>query len=256
MEELQAFERAAQGYSTLLLVGGGLGMVSIGILLWLGGLAFSRAIACVFGIIVGTVVAWIVFSETWWAWLVVPAASGMMAMALHRMVLIVMGEVLLGIGAVGWVLVRAGALESLAKQEAFASPQAAALTMEETLRVLGQQALVINERIQNSIQDRVPSDFVIPAVLIVVFLAAALVLRRWIAALSCSTMGTVLIATGMILLLLHKRSTPLTWVAEKPILYGMILVGMIAAGTLVQGLLVPHKRRPNPSPLLTEAMNS
>lgn len=256
MDEIQAFEKAAQGYSALLLVGGGLGMVSVGILLWLGGLAFSRAIACVFGIVAGAVGAWIMLPGFWWAWLVVPALAGVLAMALHRMVLILMGEALLGIGAVGWILIRAGALESLAKQEAFSSPQAAALTMEQTLHILGQQALVISERIQSSIQNRVPSDFVIPVILILAFLVAAVILRRWIAALSCSAMGTVLIGLGMIALLLNKGSGPLTQLSERPVMFGMILVGMIAAGTLVQGLLVPHKRKPKVSPLLTEAMNS
>ncbi|NLH17473.1 MAG: hypothetical protein GX455_12930 [Phycisphaerae bacterium] len=256
MDDIQAFEKVAQGYSALLLVGGGLGMVSVGILLWLGGLAFSRAIACVFGIVTGAIGAWLLLPEFWWAWIVVPAVVGVMAMALHRMVLILMGEALVGVGAVGWILIRAGALESLAKQEAFSSPQAAALTIEQTLHILGQQVLVISERIQNSIQNRVPSDFVIPAVLILAFLVVAVILRRWVAALSCSAMGTVLIGVGMIALLLNKGSAPLTRVAEKPILYGTILVGMIAAGTLVQGFLVPHKRKPRPSPLLTEAMNS
>jgi hypothetical protein len=71
----------------------------------------------VFGIVAGAVGAWIALPGFWWAWLVVPALAGVLAMALHRMVLILMGEVLLGVGAVVWMLIRAGALESLAKQD-------------------------------------------------------------------------------------------------------------------------------------------
>ena len=144
----------------------------------------------------------------------------------------------------------------MAKQEAFASPQAAALTLEQTLKTVGQQAMIISERLQGAIQNRVPSDFVVPVILVLVFLVAAIILRRWIAALSCSAMGTVLIGLGMVALLLNKGSGPLTTVSERPMMYGSILVGMIAVGTLVQGLLVPRKVKHKASPLLTEAMNS
>lgn len=256
MGDLKAFEQVAQNYSPMLLVGGGLAMLSFGILLWLGGLAFSRAIACVFGIVAGAVGAWIALPGFWWAWLVVPALAGVLAMAMHRLVLILMGEVLLGVGAVVWMLIRAGALESLAKQEAFASPQAAVLTMEQTLKTVGQQAMIISEQLHGAIQNRVPSDFIVPVILVLAFLVAAVILRRWIAALSCSAMGTVLIGVGMIALLLNKGSEPLTTISEKPMMYGSILVGMIAVGTLVQGLLVPRKVKHKASPLLTEAMNS
>jgi hypothetical protein len=74
--------------------------------------------------------------------------------------------------------------------------------------------------------------------------------------MSCSAMGTALIALGMIALLLNKGSGPLTTVSERPMMYGCVLVGMIAAGTLVQGLLVPRKAKHKASPLLTEAMKS
>jgi hypothetical protein len=254
--DVKAFEQAAQGYSSFLLVGGGLAALSLGLLLWLGGLAFSRAIACVFGIVAGAVGAWIALPGFWWAWLVVPALAGVLAMALHRMVLILMGEVLLGVAAVVWMLIRAGALESLAKQEAFASPQAAALTLEQTLKTVGTQAMAISDKLLAEVQNRVPSDFVVPVLLILAFLVAAVILRRWIAALSCSAMGTALIGLGMIALLLNKGSGPLTTISDKPMMYGSILVGMIAAGTLVQGLLVPRKAKHKASPLLTEAMKS
>jgi hypothetical protein len=61
--------------------------------------------------------------------------------------------------------------------------------------------------------------------------------------LTCATLGTLLIFTGLVTLLIFKGSAPITLVQRQGAFYGIVLLGMAAFGTLEQLLLCPTPKR-------------
>jgi hypothetical protein len=64
-------------------------------------------------------------------------------------------------------------------------------------------------------------------------------------ALCCSFLGTVLVFAGMILLLLHKGTVPVSRICSRQSFYATVFIVMAVFGTLEQLLLCKHpKTRP------------
>ena len=80
----------------------------------------------------------------------------------------------------------------------------------------------------------------IMAALSIVVLVAGYFLRRLTSALCCAVLGTMLIFAGMILLLLYKRSVPISGICDKPLFFAGVFGAMIAFGSIVQLLLCPR----------------
>lgn len=58
--------------------------------------------------------------------------------------------------------------------------------------------------------------------------------RRLVPALCCAALGTILIFAGMILLLLHKGSMPVSYISSRQPFYAVVFAAMIAFGTIEQ----------------------
>jgi hypothetical protein len=90
---------------------------------------------------------------------------------------------------------------------------------------------------------RMPAhNWAIVAGLVVVIVLAGFFLWRLTSAFCCATLGTTLIFTGMISLLLYKGSAPLTAICRKPSFYGIAFLVMTAFGTAEQLLLCRPKK--------------
>jgi hypothetical protein len=256
MSDLQAFEKVAMYYSSVLMVGVGLLSLSAGIILWLGGSIFHRAIGFVFGIIIGTVAAWIMMPDQLWAWLVLPVAAGALGAALSRTALAMMGVVIFGTAGCLVIVFYRAQPWMLANDPAFTvSAGQARMELEETVTRLGQQGKVVAMKWQEALNGHTATDFAIPAVIVLAYLVASVVFRRAAGALAASSTGTVMIGLGLMCLLLQKGSTPLTMLTNRPQFYGLIVAGMIVFGTLVQYTLCPCKKK-RPSPMQMEALKS
>jgi uncharacterized membrane protein YwzB len=81
------------------------------------------------------------------------------------------------------------------------------------------------------------------AALAVIFVGIAL--RRLVSAIACSAIGTIVVFSGMIILLLHKGSQPLTNIYQKPEFYATAAVCMVIFGTLSELLLCPVQKNKN-----------
>ena len=80
------------------------------------------------------------------------------------------------------------------------------------------------------------------AALAVIFMLAGFYMRRFISALCCAALGTLLVFAGMIMLLLFKGAEPVTTIRAWPNFYSAVFLVMVAAGTTAQLLLCPPPR--------------
>jgi hypothetical protein len=77
--------------------------------------------------------------------------------------------------------------------------------------------------------------------LAVIFVGIAL--RKLVSAVACSVIGTMVVFTGMIILLLHKGSQPLTNIYQKTEFYTTAAVCMIIFGIAAELLLCPASKK-------------
>lgn len=68
-------------------------------------------------------------------------------------------------------------------------------------------------------------------------------LGHLIPALCCAALGTILIFTGMVLLLLYKGSVPISHISSRQPFYAVVFAAMIAFGTLEQLLFCRYTRK-------------
>lgn len=66
---------------------------------------------------------------------------------------------------------------------------------------------------------------------------------RLVCSAACSTLGTILIGLGMLLLLYYKGSDPLTILKQNMQVIGLVLIAMVAVGTLLQYWISPRKKK-------------
>ena len=72
-------------------------------------------------------------------------------------------------------------------------------------------------------------------------LTASFILRNFVVALCCATLGTFLIYVGMTLLLLYKGSEPLSMMWDKCSLFAAVFAAMATFGTSIQMLFCRSK---------------
>jgi hypothetical protein len=76
---------------------------------------------------------------------------------------------------------------------------------------------------------------------------------RLVCSATCSTLGTILIGMGMLLLLFYKGSDPLNILKHNLQVIGLVLIAMMAVGTLLQYWISPRKKKnPNINEILSE----
>ncbi len=251
MSDIQAIEKVALTYSTLLLVVLGLFSLSVGMILWLGGSIFHRAIGFVFGIIIGVIAAWVLMPDRFWAWLLLPIVAGAIGTGLSRIALAMIGVIL--VGGTGYLLVAFYGAHpwSLANEPAFTvAADQPRMGLEETMNRLEQQRQVIAVKWREMLSNRTISDFTAPAIVALLYIVGSLIFRRAAGALAASGMGAVMVGFGMMCLLLQKGSTPLSIVLGRLEMFGLIFAGMIVFGTVIQFVLCPRKKkRPSPTPM-------
>jgi hypothetical protein len=76
--------------------------------------------------------------------------------------------------------------------------------------------------------------WLIIAVTVLISAAIAIYFWHFTSAVCCSVLGTMFVFAGMILLLLHKGSQPLSSIYERPVFYISVCAAMVAFGTIEQ----------------------
>jgi hypothetical protein len=133
------------------------------------------------------------------------------------------------------ILARAPLLES--PGTLFAGPevgQTEEYTVPESLEVTRAYWFDAAERVRVGVYALAPTRWAILAAVGFALLVLKLYFERLATALTCSLLGTVLIFSGLVLLLIFKGSAPVAHVEQQGVSYGLVLLGMALFGTVEQ----------------------
>jgi hypothetical protein len=239
LELLQNFEQATGRFSPTLLIVPGVIILLAGLFIWLGGLGLGRLLGAVTGAATGAICGFFVIRRTVLsaAFLatVLAAAAVIFEKAFFIILTTAMAAVLtFAVFARPYLgnprLLSATNRTKVAVQKPTLSPR-------ETAEVV--KAYVVNAgRELKQVCSKMPfySWVVIPAVT-AIFFFVGLKSWRFVSAISCATLGAVLIFAGMILLLLYKGSAPVSGIYRKVPLYCGAFIVMVAFGAIEQLLL-------------------
>ncbi|MBA7660873.1 hypothetical protein ES703_68879 [subsurface metagenome] len=122
------------------------------------------------------------------------------------------------------------------------SAQGTAISVRESVEKMKAYIIDAGQRIKHAGLQMSVHHWAIIMVLALIFIVAGFSLWRLAMALCCSTLGTILIFAGMILLLLHKGAVPVSTIRSKPSYYATAFIAMTAFGTIEQLLLCKHPK--------------
>ena len=204
LEILKKFEYDTMQLDPIMLIALGLVCVMLGLFVWLGGLKFRKIILAFIGAIAGGVCGFFASAKNLFITAASAAAGAVIAFILEKIFVTILSAIL-----------------------------AAAIAITFLFHPKLQQAVNIKDIIQQ-IQSH---QWVIIVALPILLIIAGCFLWRLTSAMCYSTLGTVLIFAGMIMLLLFKRAMPITAISNRRPFFAAVIIAMIAFGTLVQVLL-------------------
>lgn len=244
-ELLQNFEQVAGRFSPLLLIGLGIIIILAGLFIWLGGLGLARLLAGVVGAVTGAVCGLFVIRCTIASAVFLATVMTAVAVIFERVFFIILTAAL---AVVVSFTILAWPYLGIPQQLSATSPGSVsvhrpALSAAETIEVV--KAYFVNlHRELKRVCSRMPLHYwVIIVAMAAVFLVSGFSFWRPASALSCATLGTILIFTGMVLLLLYKGSALISGICRKAPFYGSIFIAMTAFGTVVQLLLCRRAKK-------------
>lgn len=227
-------EHSAAWLSPLLLVGLGLIVVLAGLFIWLGGLGFKKLLITVAGIVSGGVFGLVLFGLNIIAAAALAAIFAFVAISFERIFITVLAAILAGV--ICFAVVAGPYVAQPKPVITFNHAPAAGKTLgirESIDRVetyMSDSAAGIRKTCS-----RMPFyTWLILAVAVIISAAIAIYFWHFTSAVCCSVLGTIFVFAGMILLLLHKGSKPLSCIYEKPLFYLSVFAAMVAFGTIEQ----------------------
>jgi hypothetical protein len=250
LETIQNFESAvgpvARDYPLFVIAPASAGVVA-GLFVWLGGLGFKRVLMAIAGAVGGAAVGQFALG-----WGLVPTVisagvAAVIAAVLDRVFIAQLAATL--VAAISFVVL-IGPNISIENVQMERETQYAAVDSNERMERLNAYLIDAGSKVRKASSEVPVYQWVIAGVLTVVFLVGGFVFRRFSAALCFSVLGTLFIVAGMIMLLLYKGATPLSWIGQRPLRYAGIVGGMVVFGTIVQllfcrGGVVKSAKKPN-----------
>lgn len=203
-EIAQQLEQRAASAGAEVQIGAGLTVVLVGLFLWLGGLGLRRLLAGAAGAVGGGIFG------------------------------LLIAENLVEIG----IMAVAGAFVAVIFERAFITLLTAAFAAAIGFVVLAEvHKIDFTEGLKQACRAMPVSGWVTTAFLAVVCIVAGFYIWRFVSALCCAVLGTLLVFGGMIFLLLYKGAEPVKMISNRASWYAMVFVAMAAFGTVVQMLL-------------------
>ncbi|MBN1125733.1 MAG: hypothetical protein JXA82_12050 [Sedimentisphaerales bacterium] len=242
LDILRDFEKAALHFSPQVLVLGGIGLVVLGLCIWLGGLRWARLFAGLIGAGLGFAVAYFFTTGQTIALVLMTVIGAGFGMFFYRALLILVGGILV-VFLVGVMFVVPSLQERgwTWPQEQQAAPEAP-LGNWQTLRLLEQQTQYAGDQIGQAARDMNITGIALAVGAGILIAGIGAFFPRLIGAVSCSLLGTNLIFMGMISVLLYKGARPLTSMYENGSFYGLVFAGMIAFGTILSLVFSPGRK--------------
>ena len=239
---LQNLEQVSQRLAPAVPVLSGLVLLGVGLCVWLGGLRWNRVVAGIIGVMSGALCG-ILFVKEYriFAGSIATLVGASLGSIFKRAVVILAGGfVATAIGLLtfsspiiadesNWRMENNGVANSIESE--------GVLSTGESIEVLRSQVVYLFTGLRDCVGQVKPLGFITSIVAGIIVVGCGLFAPRFIVAATSATLGTFLIFTGMIFLLLYKGAEPMTRIYSAGGFYGTVLLVMVAFGTAV-GLLV------------------
>lgn len=243
LQILQDFEQTAARFTPIILIVPGVIAVIIGLFVWLGGLGIRRALAVVLGAIVGWICGYFIAGRNIIAAAASAVVAAVIAVVLQRAFITVLAA---SLAAILTFFVFVGFCPEVVKAAENVNVIANKLAEEEEVIEIDLAAVVLKAYIidfsnmvrEAALKMRI-SGWAAMAGSGVLLLIIGVFFRRLISALCYAVIGTMLIFTGMISLVLYKGSMPISIIRDKFLYYAAVFGFMVVFGTFVQLLLGP-----------------
>ncbi|MDD5327628.1 MAG: hypothetical protein PHY02_07430 [Phycisphaerae bacterium] len=235
-EIARELEQTAVWFRPAVLIVPGLVAVLVGLFVWLGGLGFRKVLAGIIGAISGGVCGFFISGRNMPPTIVSAGITAFIAIVFEKI----------------FIAILAGVLAAVLGFAVLARPY---IGNEDSLNEYGTEDRTMFLDTQESIEaaKRYIADFAaetrqifskmpiykhaITAAIVIVFIAAGFFQKRLTSAFCCSALGTMLIFTGMILLLLYKGAAPISSIFRSQLFYTGVFGAMTAFGMAEQLLL-------------------
>lgn len=238
---LQSFEHAATGLSPVILILPGIIAIIIGLFIWLGGSSLKRIVVGLIGAVSGALCGYFLIRHNFITAAVSTALAALIAVILERLFFAI---ILATLVMIALFTVLAGPYinpppQKNTEDRKSEHPQSSleTATLRQSIAIVKAYIADFSGIIKEACSKMPALRWAVLAGVMVVFLTAGFWFRNLTAALCCAILGTGLIFTGMILLLLYKGSAPITGIAAKGSFYAAVSAAMIAFGTLEQLIL-------------------
>jgi len=245
IEVLQNLESQAGRFSPVMLLAPGFAAVSVGLFIWLGGLGLRRYLLAVAGAIGGAIVGFFVVGRN----ITSSAASAIGATVIFTFFAIVFQRFF--VAMLSLILAVFIALVVLVRLQAGGTPMAAAtegsgrvhvtLSVEESGALMKAYGVELGARAKKIISEMSNWNWVILLMVAVAAFGSAYSAWHVASALACATFGTMLIFSGMSLLLMYKGTAPINAIFRRPLFYGIVFSAMLVFGAVEQLVLCKHK---------------
>jgi len=238
LEIFQDFESAVGGarLSPIVLIAPGLAAIVVGLFFWLGGSGVRRPLVALVGGIVGGICGFFLTGRNTIYAAVSAAAAALVAAVLQRVFIAILAAGLAAI--IGFALLAGPHVETAEETTPASKPetpeQGSTVSIGQSIETVRALAVELADDIKQLCSQMPVYRWVIIAVLAVVFMALGFWLWRFASAVCFATIGTTLIFSGLILLLLYKGSAPISKVCARAPFYQAVFAGMAAFGTFVQ----------------------
>ncbi len=233
-------------FASQLLVGGGIVVVLAGLCIWLGGLRWIKFLAAGLGALAGLIGACIFTDGSATPLIAAALIAGGIGCFVKKPLVIFSGAALAAVAAL--VILATPAIGTAKDLNPPVHPmpyedgQRKALTVSESVVELRGELLFWTATIASSVKRSSVTAPAIASVAAVIVIGAGFLMPRFVASVTCASLGTVLVFAGMILVLLYKGARPLTGIYHKPAFFSVAVVAMAAFGTFVQLLLCPTRK--------------
>ena len=241
IEIFQDFESAVGGarLSPIVLIAPGLAAILVGLFLWLAASGFRRLLLALLSAIVGGICVFLLTGRNIIYAAVTAAAAALIAAVLQRVLIAILAAAL---AVVVGLAILAGphvetADETIPASTPETSEQSSTVSVPDSIEKLKAYAVELGKDIKQLCSQMPVYKWAIIAVVAVVLMVVGFWLWRFASALCFATLGTTLIFSGMIFLLLYKDSAPISKIGTRAPFYQAVFVAMAAFGTFAQLLM-------------------
>jgi hypothetical protein len=237
LNAFQTFENDCMTMAPGFILPIGICLVGIGLCLWLGGLNWPRITGALLGALIAGVCTLFLPMLELNITLIIIAVAAVIGMIANKPAIIFSGGIATAIIS---LIVFSPAIEFDRNTPSVSvenSQTSATLNASQSAALGFEWIKYYATNIGTAIGQNEPLKKAISTGLALAVIFVGIALRRLVSAIACSAIGTMVVFFGMITLLLHKGSQPLTNIYQKPEFYTTAAVCMIIFGIAAELLL-------------------